>query len=260
MNVDDIKYLCSYREDNSAVGTREVFFLEMVSSDDPSEIARIKSKNRDLAIDAIVDDKVDEYENRSESLHKWPGIDSGENLNSNYITPVFRKTKVSPKKFISYRDCYNKIIDHIESSTQVSNQPDLTYTNNSNYSGSENLDMFFRRIITKINHSSNAIAFEGRIGTANCVLIGRNILKYMNQNKYFDLNSNSTNPDFIGSLNGISVLVSDRIADDKIVVLRAESDKNDSGLIFIENKKTSEYYFTQTDKAFDKAFKYFRVS
>ncbi len=258
MSVDDIKYLSSYKESDFSTG-RNITFLEMVSSYDPKEIARIKSKNRDLAIDAIVDDKVEEYENRAESLHKWPDVNSIENTYPTYITPVFRKIKIVPKKFISYSDCYNEIIDHIESSTQISNQPDLTYVNDSNYSDSENLNMFSRRLITRIVASGSAIAVESRIGHATCVLVGLDILYYI-QDKYFDIDSSKPQNSIIGSLNGVPVIVSNRISRDKVVVFRSEKNIDSGGLIFIEDKKRGEYYFTQTDNTFDKRFKYFRVN
>lgn len=256
--IDDIKNFCCCSE-SSKGGALDIMYLEMISSDDPEEIARIKTLTRDLAIDAIVDDKVEEYENRKESLNNYGNIDfegfASQNTNRLQITPVFRKLRTLPKKFVSYADCYNEILDHIELSTNISNQPDITYLPTLTYSE------FGRRLLSKMVMCSNIIAQESRRGLATTILVGTDILKYLDTS-YFTPFENEKKYDakIVGMFSGFTVITSDRISPDKVIVLRSHQSMDSAGLIFIENKRMSQYYFTQTDKTFDKMFKYFRVN
>lgn len=263
ISVDDIKNISSYKEDTSG-GIKQITYLEMVSSDDAEEIARIKSLNRDLAIDAIVDDKIEEYENRNESLGK--STFSSHQMSyptqvgsyTTTITPVFRKIQVTPYKFISYEECYNHILDHIEQSTHKSNQKDLIYIANPTYSEKENISLFNRRLQTTIIACSNMIAVESRRGPATTILIGKGVLKLLiDSSSLYTQHNLSSN--IVGILAGINVITSDRISPDKVIVLRAQREL-EAGLMFIENKHMSQYYFAEAEKTFDNMFKYFRVN
>jgi hypothetical protein len=241
---DKLKLITSFREelDKTSLPQAQIMYMEMISEDDEEYMRELKSRNRDLAIDILLDDKDEsEWENRH-ILPEKQNIDvsSQYNIGSQYmgiIAPKIMSMNVTGKQFISYEDVYSQVIDFLEKQTQngktLYNLPSsaLTFisTNDPNKTNSENDEINSRRLITKIMMASNIISQYGRIGPGKCVLVGTNVI-----NKYPSLIDG-------GMTGGMLFIVEPGIDPDKIIVCRG-SNPDQPGIILMTFPNDNRFF------------------
>ena len=101
---DKLKLITSFEEElnKPSLPQSQIMYMEMISEDDEEYMREVKARNRDLAIDILLDDK-DEYE--WENRHILPERKDVYNTGSQYmgvISPKIMSMNVTGKKFISY--------------------------------------------------------------------------------------------------------------------------------------------------------------
>jgi hypothetical protein len=256
---DKLKNLTSFREelDKTSLPQAQIMYMDMISEDDEEYMRELKSHNRDLAIDILLDDKDEsEWENR----HILPerkdvDVSSQYNTGSQYtgvIAPKIMSMNVQSKQFTGYENLYSEVIDFLEKQTQNSktNVPLFIPTNDSNKTNLENEEINSRRLITKIMMASNIIATQGRIGPGKSVLVGTNVIS-----KYPSLiNSLDDN----GMIFGLLFIVETGIDPDKIIVCRG-SNADQSGIILITYPNDVRFFLKETDFSRHRQYCWFSV-
>ena len=244
----DLELICNYTENSKNT---------KVTEDDERYNLEIKRKNRDLAIDAILEDKVEEYlKNKSEG----PFINPGEETYIGSISPKLKSINMPSFNYIDMDDIWNSIIHKLEtltSSPMVSKfqfQPNITLTNDPNFTTSENNDINSRRILTRITMLSNKIASESYMGPANTIICGLSTINYIVNNPMFMTNSKGKSK---GYINGLNVVVSDKISNNKIIVMRT-STKPESGLNVVNNINFT-YFMSETPGTWQRCINWFEI-
>jgi hypothetical protein len=60
MTPSDLKKICNYSDKQMSLPNAQLMYVDMISSEDEEYQRIIKQKNRELSIDALLDNKVDE--------------------------------------------------------------------------------------------------------------------------------------------------------------------------------------------------------
>ena len=113
----DLEKICNYSENSRpSLPQGIIYYLEHVYSDTTDEYKNIiKGKRRDLTIDAILDDKVDEWNNQRDS-NDW-GIDQEGYMS---VTPQMKSIAVRSQKIVDNQSFYCDIVKKLE---LLTNQP-----------------------------------------------------------------------------------------------------------------------------------------
>ena len=263
-----LKLITSFKEelDKKSLTQAQIMYMEMISNDDEEYMREVKARNRDLAIDILLDDKDEsEWENRH-ILPERKDVDvSSQYSSTNFqngmgvIAPKIMSMNVTGKKFISYEDVYSQVIDFLEKQTQngktLYNVPSsaLTFnpTNDPNRTDLENEEFNSRKIITKIMMSSNIIATHGRIGPGTSVLVGTNIIS-----KYPSIINNVDEYGMIGG--GMLFIVEPGIDPDKIIVCRG-SNHDQPGIILMTYPNDGRFFLKETNFSLHKQYCWFSI-
>lgn len=241
---DKLKNICNYSEENKSMPPKVAFsYMDFVYEND--ELKReIKRKHRNLAIDTVLDE-VEENGDYSES-------NVSEYIDDTFgtiISPKIMSLNATSKSYLDDEELYNIVINFLEVNTkQKHTMPlslDYVATNNPHSTLEENIQINFRKIVTKVMHASNYIAIEGRVGPGNAVIVGRNNWHW------FDPTS-STN-----MLGSFSLILDESISPDKIIVAR-KNNNNSPGLILVNNLFDNNYYFKETPN-WEKQYVWFNV-
>lgn len=257
---DKLKFITSFKEelDKTSLPQAQIMYMEMISEDDEEYMREVKARNRDLAIDILLDDK-DEYE--WENRHILPERKDVYNTGSQYmgvISPKIMSMNVTGKKFISYEDVYYQVIDFLEKQTQngktLYNLPasalTFTSTNDPNKTDLENEEVNSRKVITKMMMASNIIAQYGRIGPGTSVLVGTNIIS-----KYPSITNNM---DENGMIGGMLFIVEPGIDPDKIIVCRG-SNPDQPGIILMTFPNDGRFFLKETDFSWHRQYCWFSI-
>ena len=243
MTPSDLKNICNYSDKQMSLPHAQLMYVDMISSEDEEYQRIIKQKNRELSIDAILDNKVDELNEFRENQvvdvsQQYNTSSTAGKTNRGVISPKIMQINMTAQRFESYEKNWNEVVDFLNKNTQStkskakSNGPytslDVTLQND--------FDVDYRRIYTKIQMCSNIIAMDGRIGLGTSLIYGKNSLSYIH---YAQSQFGSNN------INGLETYFSDLIDDDKIIVCRANN-IDQPGLLFIDNSTTGNYFFNQT--------------
>lgn len=262
---DKLKTLTSFREelDKTSLTKAQIMYVEMVSDDDDEYMRELKSRNRDLAIDILLDDiDESEWENRHILPEKKDvDVSSQYNTGSQYmgvIAPKIMSMNVVGRNFISYEDVYSQVIDFLEKQTKncktlnnvTSSALTFTRSNDVDKTYEENETINSRKIITKIMMASNIIATHGKIGPGKSVLVGTNILS-----KYPSLMDNI---DENGMMNGMLFIVEPGIDPDKIIVCRG-SNADQPGIILITYPNDGRFFLKETDFYWHRQYCWFSI-
>ena len=253
---DKLKSIVSFKEelDKKSLLNTQIFYLEMVSEFDEERMRAMKSHNRDLAIDIILDEKDEsEWDKRGvlpSTLEDQLSPFGGGMTDT--IAPKIMSMNVSGQKLQDYDTLYVEVVDYINNLTSVGktfnqvNSPHLnfTITNDTDKTDEENYQYNSRRVISKILSASNVIAMEGRIGPGTGVLIGQNVA---NKVDLLPL-SNS----------GINVIIEPLIDPDKIVVCRGGR-ADSSGIILITYPNDNRYYLKETPLSWSRQYCWFTI-
>ena len=247
--TSNIEKICNYTEDTKPYQpTIALSYIDMVTEDEDSYQREIKRQNRELAIDIILDEKDEsEWENRN-------NIKIG--FNSDYtstISPKLLSVNTIAKNFTSFEDLEYEVLTKLESLTKnkpVSNNSmvntlDITI---SNISSSYDFEELQRRVVSKIMACTNLVSMESRKGTANTIIVGIDVAKYIETR---DMNISNM---FVG----LDVVITPYIDKDKIIVMRVENTIG-TGLNVIVKPNDNKYYMVETPQSWEKTMKWFWI-
>jgi hypothetical protein len=258
MTPSDLKNICNYSDKQMSLPNAQLMYVDMISSEDEEYQRIIKQKNRELSIDAILDNKVDELNIfRENSLTGVTDISSQYNssstmkasLNRGVISPKIMQINMTAQRFETYEKNWNEVIDFLNQNTKNSKSKANGPYTSLDVTLQGDFDVDYRRIYTKIQMCSNIIAMDGRIGVGTSLIYGKKSLSYI---QYAQSQFGSNN------INGLETYFSDLIDDDKIIVCRANN-IDQPGLLFIDNSTTGNYFFNQTPNWY-KQYCWFRIS
>jgi hypothetical protein len=235
----DIKSICNYSDKQISMPTAQLMYVDMISSDEEEYQRRIRQQNRELVVDAILDDKVTELNIFRESQI----VDLSSQYNStvsisgtSVISPKIMQINLTAKKFETYEKIWNEIVDFLNQNTKTSKSKSNGLMSSLDVKTTADFDQDFRRIINKIQMCSSIIAMDGRIGPATSFIYGK---------KSFDFINYAKNQFGSNNINGLEAHFSDLIDDDKIIVCRGNN-IDQPGLLFIDNSTNGNYFFEQT--------------
>ena len=246
MTPSDLKTICNYSDKQMTSPKAQLMYIDMVSSDDEEYQRMIKQKNRELVVDALLDDKVEELETFRES--NTAIVDLRSQYNSTVssagipvISPRIIQIDLTSRKFESYEKCYNEVIDFLNQNTPAPKSKSNGTMSSLDVTLQGDFDSDYRKIVTRIMMCSSIISMDGRIGTATSFIYGKKTLPYIETNQ----------------LNGLQAHYSELIDDDKIIVCRGNN-LDQPGVIFIDNSSTGNYFFDQTPN-WQKQYCWFRI-
>ena len=255
----DLEKICNYSENSKpSLPNGIINYLEFIESDTEEYKNLVKSKRRDLTIDAILEDKIDEWTD-SET---W-GIDLDQEGYTRSISPQMKSLTVKSQKFIDNQTLYYDIVKKLESLTHqpmtnhnINNNMNVIIKNDSNLSSYDNDNSNFRKIISKVMMLNSLIGMESRVGPANSMLIGLDVYMYLLKGNTFTIQNNGTT--VTGNISGIDIIPSHLINPKKIILMR-NSNKPGIGLNVINNINDSTYYMVETPVVWEKCIKWFEI-
>jgi hypothetical protein len=255
----DLEKICNYSENSKpSLPNGIINYLEFIESDTEEYKNLVKSKRRDLTIDAILEDKIDEWTD-SET---W-GIDLDQEGYTRSISPQMKSLTVKSQKFIDNQTLYYDIVKKLESLTNqpmtnhnINNNMNVIIKNNPNLSSYDNDNSNFRKIISKVMMLNSLIGMESRLGPANSMLIGLDVYMYLLKSDSFIIQNNGTT--VTGNISGIDIIPSHLINTKKVILMR-NSNKPGIGLNVINNVNDSTYYMAETPVVWEKCIKWFEI-
>ena len=251
----DLEKICNYSENSKAsLPNGIIYYLEFVESDTEEYKNLVKSKRRDLTIDAILEDKIDEWTD-SET---W-GIDLDQEGYTRSISPQMKSLTVKSQKFIDNQTLYYDIVKKLESLTHqpmTNPQINVTIKNDPNLTSYDNDNSNFRKIISKIMMLNSMVAMDSRIGPANSMLVGLDVYMYLLRSNTFTIQNNGTT--VTGNISGIDIIPSHLINPKKVILMR-NATKSEIGLNVINNINDSTYFMAETPGSWEKCIKWFEI-
>lgn len=254
----DLEKICNYSENSKpSLPQGTIYYLENVYSDTTEEYKNIiKSKRRDITIDAILDDKVDEWVNQKD-YNDWIIDEEGYMLSG---TNQIKSITVLSQKILDNQSLYYDIINNLESMTSqpmANNQNmNVTIKNDPNLTSYDNNQSNFRRIVSKIMMLNSMIGMESRIGPANSMLVGLDVYNYLVLSNTFIVQNNGTT--VTGNISGIDIIPSNLINPKKVILMR-NATKSGIGLNVINNINDSTYFMAETPVTWEKCIKWFEI-
>ena len=253
----DLEKVCNYSENSkSSLPNGIIYYLEFVESDTEEYKNLVKSKRRDLTIDAILEDKVDEWNDSSETWEK----DLDQEGYTRSISPQMKSLTVRSQRFIDNQSLYYDIVKKLE---LLTNQPmtnpqniNVTIKNDPNLTSYDNDQSNFRRIVSKIMMLNNMVAMDSRIGPANSMLVGLDVYMYLLRSNTFTIQNNGTT--VTGNISGIDIIPSNLINPKKVILMR-NTTKSEIGLNIINNINDSTYFMAETPGSWEKCIKWFEI-
>lgn len=251
----DLEKICNYIESTKPSLPQSVMtFIDFEEGTTEEYQRELKRKNRELAIDAIVDGKVEEFKNRE------PFSDPLDNESHRMtITPKLNSINVQGKTYLDLGDIFIDVMNTLESLTSkqmnIPQNLNVFIQKDPNLTDSENEMALSRKVITRIMMTSNLISSTGRTGPANTIIVGLDAYKYL-------LMSNGmmmSNMDGIvsGLINGMNVIPSPYIKSNKIIMMR-NVQKTENGLNVINCPNDMRYFLKETPN-WDKIINWFEI-
>ena len=237
---EKLKNICNYSEKQINGNLTQLMYVDIFSSEDEEYQRMIKTQNRELAVDAILDDKVEELNIFRENQV----TDVSNQYNSSQmgiISPKIMQINMTAKKFQTYQKLWNEVIDFLNKNTQ--NPKNLQHRNQGlDIKLQGDYDTDYRKIMSKTLMCSNLIAMDGRIGPAKSVIFGKKLLPYLKDED---------------TLANLTYYYSDLLDDDKVIVCRPNN-IDQPGLLLIDDTQNSNYFFNQTPN-WHKQYCWFRI-
>lgn len=251
----DLEKICNYVESTRpSLPQAMMTYIDHVEEPNDEYKRALKRKNRELAIDAILDDKVEEFKNR-EYLNDNP-LDNEGYISS--ITPRVMSLNVQGKNYLDLTDIFTDVMNTLESLTStpmVSPQSlDINIQNNHSLTDSENLMANSRRVISRIIMISNLISVDSRIGPDSSLIVGLDAYKYLLVSNGMMMLDNGISS---GDINGITVIPSPYIKSNKIIIMR-NNQKTESGLNVINCPNDMRYFLKETS-SWNRRIKWFEI-
>lgn len=251
----DLEKVCNYVESTKpSLPQGQMTFMDWMEVPNDEYQRELKRKNRELAIDAIVDGKVEEFKNREPFSNSLD--------NEGYmmtISPKLNSINVQGKTYLDLTDIYTDVMRTLDfiTSNQVNIPQNLNIQiqKDPNLTDSENEMLLSRKIITRIVMISNLIASNGRIGPANTIISGLDIYKYLLLSNGMMLYKNDGV--VTGNINGMNVIPSPYIKSNKIIMMR-NIQKTENGLNVINCPNDMRYFLKETPN-FNKVINWFEI-
>jgi len=243
ISKNHLQSICNYTEIQSEHKPQiNISYMQMIESGNSEYKREIVKKNRDLAIDALLDtEKVEEYQNREQ----WESFDQEGYVST--ISPRIVSLNLNVNKYNNLPDLYDIVISKLESLTQnpmsIKNF-DYTISNDPNLSDYENFNHNSRKIISRINMVSSHISMTSRTGPPKTIIVGKDVLNMLVQSTMFSNQVSGTGP-ILGNLMGMNVIFSPLVKNNKIILIRV-SERTDPGINLINNTSQNEYYLGET--------------
>ena len=251
----DLEKICNYVESTKPSLPQGVMtFMDWDESSNEEYQRELKRKNRELAIDAIIDDKIEEFKNREPFSNP---LDNESYMMT--ITPKLNSINVQGKSYLDLFDIYNDVMMTLESLTSkpmtIPQNLNVSIQKNSNLTDYENESSTSRKVMTRIMMTSNLISSTSRTGPANTIIVG------LGAYKYFMISNGMimTNNDGIvtGEINGMNVIPSPYIKSNKIIMMR-NVQKTENGLNVINSPNDMRYFLKETPN-WDKIINWFEI-
>lgn len=252
----DLEKVCNYVESTKPSLPQCVMnFIDFEESPTEEYQREIKRKNRELAIDAIVDGKVEEFKNRESFSNP---LDNESYMMT--ITPKLNSINVQGKTYLDLFDIYNDVMMTLESLTSKSmiipQNLNVSIQRDPNLTDYENESSTSRKVITRLMMTSNLIASTGRTGPANTIIVGLDAYKYLlmsNGMMMSDIKDGVVD----GNINGMNVISSPYIKSNKIIMMR-NVQKTENGLNVINCPNDMRYFLKETPN-WDKIINWFKI-
>jgi len=250
----DLEKICNYVESTKpSLPQVQMTFIDFEEGTTEEYQRELKRKNRELAIDAIVDGKVEEFKNREPFSNP---LDNESHMMT--ITPKLNSINVQGKTYLDLFDIYNDIMMTLESLTSkpmiIPQNLNVSIQKDPNLTDYENESSTSRRVMTRIMMTSNLISSTGRTGPANTIIVGLDAYKYLMMS-----NGMMNNDDGIvtGNINGMNVIPSPYIKLNKIIMMR-NVQKTENGLNVINCPNDMRYFLKETPN-WDRIINWFEI-
>ena len=255
ISVKDLEKVCNYVESTKPSLPKIVMnFIDFEESTTEEYQRELKRKNRELVIDAIVDDKVEEFKNREPFSNP---LDNESYMMT--ITPKLNSINVQGKTYLDLFDIYNDVMITLESLTSkpmvIPQNLNVSIQKDSNLTDYENESSTSRKVITKIMMMRNLISSTSRTGPANTIIVGLDAYKYLMISNGMMM----TNDDGVvtGNINGMNVIPGPYIKSNKIIMMR-NVQKTENGLNVINCPNDMRYFLKETPN-WDKIINWFEI-
>lgn len=246
----ELELLSNYVEVDK-LNSNRISYMALVDDSDIELQMRIKSQNRELAIDALIGGKEEEYKNRDNVYSSIATRDVNQiDTISPRIVSIILKNKIVDN---SPDNIFSNIVSKLENLTSGKSQFDINFPIQPTTVDSS--DARFRKLVTKIMTISNLIAIESRMGSAHSVIIGDDIIEYFLSRPELEF-TNSGNG-YIGNLSGMSVFWSEKISKNKVILTRGGKSSGEG--LNIVNDLSSGSFFLEETPTWPKYIKWFSV-
>lgn len=244
----DLSLICNYTESkNPSLPQMMISFIDMVEDESEQVKLQRKMKNRDLAIDAIVDNKIEDFNKREIFIEEYP---SDSLAGMSIISPKIKQIPVQCFNYTTTDEIYFSIMNRLEQLTSVpmkGQNMDLKGDN-------EDLEKFSRKVITNIMYCNNKIAMESRLGPGSTIIVGYKVFNYLLQSSVLLQAEEGICKAKISNCN---IIPSNLISDNKIIIMRT-STRFENGLNCGNFTNDLRYFVTETPD-FEKCIKWFSI-
>jgi len=252
----DLEKVCNYVESTKpSLPQAQMTFMDWVEEPNESYQRELKRKNRELAIEAVLDNKVEEFKNRDSFLNP---LDNEGFMST--ISPKINSINVQGKTYLDLFDIYNDVMMTLESLTSkpmvVPQNLNVSIQKDPNLTDYENESSTSRKVITKIMMTRNLISSTGRTGPANTIIVGLDAYKYLLLSNGMMM---ATIKDGVvdGNINGMNVIPSPYIKSNKIIMMR-NVQKTENGLNVINCPNDMRYFLKETP-SYSKIINWFEI-
>jgi hypothetical protein len=255
---DDLEKVCNYTENSKPSLPKGIIaYLDMVEEPNEEYKRELKRKNRELAIDAVLDNKIEEFKNRESFLDPLE--------NEGFMSTISAKVmsvNATASKFIDNNQLFSEIILKLESLTlkpmNIPQSLNLIIQNDPSLTHSENEMANSRKLMSKITMLSNLIAKTSRRGPANSMIVGLEAYKYILLSNSNSITLTNDNKIVTGNMMGINIIPSPYIKPNKIIMMKTDK-QSGGGLNVVRNVNDSTYFMVETPNSWDKSIHWFEI-
>jgi len=253
---DDLEKVCNYTENSKPSLPKGIIaYLDMVEEPNDEYKRELKRKNRELAIDAVLDNKIEEFKNKKSFLDPLE--------NEGFMSTISAKVmsvNATASKYIDNNQLFSDIISKLDSLTSkpmnIPQSLNLIIQNDTSLTHSENEMANSRKLMSKIMMLSNLIATTSRRGPANSMIVGIEAYKYILLSNSITLTN--YNKVVTGSMMGINIIPSPYIKPNKIIMMKTDK-QSGGGLNVVRNVNDSTYFMVETPNSWDKSIHWFEI-
>ena len=250
----DLEKICNYVEyTKPSLPKIQMNFIDYVEEPNEEYQRELKRKNRELAIEAVLDNKVEEFKNREPFSNP---LDNEGYMST--ISPKLNSINVQGKTYLDLTDIYTDVMMTLESLTSITmttpQNLNIIIQKDPSLTDSENEMALSRKVMTRMMMTSNLIASTGRTGPANTIIVGLEAYKYLLiSNGMMAYNDGVVT----GNINGMNIIPSPYIKSNKIIMMR-NVQKTENGLNVINCPNDMRYFLKETPN-YSKIINWFEI-